>query len=452
MVTTIFPPRNGVGALRTLKFAKYLKSFGWQAIISTPIVYLGKNEKPVIEEIPDHITIHRTFWPTLSNCLKLFNIKSSIAPQQRRDSNILPPNRESPQKRFLFGKKTVKIIFWFEKIIQRYIFIDGYILWLPFALFKNLKLIKRENVDVIYSTVPEFTSHILAFCLTILTKKPWIADYRDIWTGGLFHPTWIFPAIVGEKLEKYMLSKADAITVVSEPMIDILQNILKDKSKKILTITNGFDPENFPESLPAIKKNDKFTLVYTGSVYAYRYSLLEIFINTLGTLLMEMPDMKNKIMVKFIGEIAVCKKDAAKLTTLMQKFDLCNTVFFEKQVSHKESLQLQREADVLLLLVHEGVDSKTVFTGKIFEYLASGRTILAITPDSPAKDLIQNANTGIVVKPGDVNEMKKCILELYQKWNSSKLSMSPRQEIVKEYDCKILTGRLAEVFNRSVIA
>jgi len=233
--------------------------------------------------------------------------------------------------------------------------------------------------------------------------------------------------------------------------IDIFKNILKDKSRKILTITNGFDPEDFPENLPAVKKNDKFALVYTGTVYSYRYPLLEAFINALGALLMEVPDIKNKIIVKFTGEVRVCKKDAAKLTMLMQKFDLHNAVFFEKQVSHKESLQLQREADVLLLLTHEGRDSKTVFTGKIFEYLASGRTIFAITPDSPAKDLIQNANAGITVRPEDREGIKKCILELYQRWNSPGLAISPRWEVINELNCKKLTGKLAGLLNQIIL-
>lgn len=452
MITTIFPPRNGVGALRTLKFAKYLGFFMWKPIIITPTVYLGRNEKPIIEKIPDRIIIYKTFWPTINNSLEWFRIKVISAPQQKKDSDIKPVSCKLLEMARLFGKKVTKIIFRVENNIKRYIFIDSYILWLPFALVKSLRIIKKEKIDVIYSTVPEFTSHIVGFCLKILTKKPWVADYRDIWSGGLFHPAWIFPAKLAAKIEKFILSRADAITVISEPMAVILEGTVKDKPKKIFTITNGFDPEDFSESPSSTGKNDKFTLVYTGTIYSYRYSLLEKFINALGALLADMPDMKNKMVVKFIGEISLCKRDIDKLTSLMQKFDLHNTVSFEKQVSHKESLQLQREADALLLLAHEGKDSKTVFTGKIFEYLASGRTIFAITPDNPAKDLIESANAGIVVKPGDPNEIKRSLLGLYQKWDNSTLSINPKREIIKEYDCRILTGRLAGVFNQIVIA
>lgn len=221
MVTTIFPPRSGVGALRTLKFAKYLKSFGWQPIILTPTVYLGKKEKPVIEKIPDRIIVYRTFWPTVNNCLKLCKDKISSGSQQNKGLSYTVSVAQATEKKLTFRKKIMQTICYFEKIICQCIFIDYYILWLPSALFKGIKIVKKESIDVIYSTVPEFTSHILAFCLKILTKKPWVADYRDIWTGGLFRPRWIFPAIVGEKIEKLILSQADVITVISEPMRDM---------------------------------------------------------------------------------------------------------------------------------------------------------------------------------------------------------------------------------------
>jgi glycosyltransferase involved in cell wall biosynthesis len=398
-----FPPLGGGGVFRTLKFAKYLPKFGYQPYILTVKnpMYRTK-DLTLVKEIPSEAKVYRTFSfehiilraPRLLN----INLKFFYIP----DENI------------------------------------G---WLPFAVTAGERLVKKENINVIYATSPIWTSLLIGLLLKRKTKKPLIVDYRDPWTQNVFvkYPTG-FHRRIEEKMEKLVLTTADYIIVTTESMRLKLVEKYPFIKGKIETITNGFDSEDF-DGLTRETDKEKFIITFVGSLYGLVTG--KHFFIAMKELLEEKTELKSRIQVLFAGP------PSKQMNLFIQELGLCNTIKLLGYRSHKESLKLMVNSDVLLLMMAAGepYDEKTGairIPGKIFEYLAARRPILALVPKGNAAELISSTKTGIIVSPTNTRSIKQAIFKLFQDWKKGKLEIM--ESDISEYDREVLTARLAKVF------
>jgi glycosyltransferase involved in cell wall biosynthesis len=272
-----------------------------------------------------------------------------------------------------------------------------------------------------------------------------VVDFRDPWTQNVFikYPTRLHKKIE-EKLEDYVLRTADYIITTTEPMrLKLIEKYPFIKGK-CTTITNGFDLEDF-KGLTRSTQREKFTIAHTGYLYGFMLHTGKYFLTALKELVKEKREIESKIQVLFAGPPIKQVADLAK------ELGLQNAVKILGYTSHSESLKLMVDSDVLLLIMgaEEPYDEETGslrIPGKLFEYLGAKRLILALAPHGVAADLIRSTKAGIIVPPNDVNSIKQAVFQLFRKWERGDLESI--QGDVSEYDRKLLTEKLAEIFQQ----
>jgi glycosyltransferase involved in cell wall biosynthesis len=190
---------------------------------------------------------------------------------------------------------------------------------------------------------------------------------------------------------------------------------------------------------------DKFNIVYAGTFT--RNHCPQNFLKALLSLINEDQSYEEKIRVSFIGNVAT-----PKVLDLVEQKAMKKMVTLTPYLPHDELITYLHKADVLLLLIGQTPGADVVYTGKLFEYIAIGKPILAIVPpEGAAAQLIRKTRTGFVVNSSNIEEIKKMIEALYEKWKADKLTVKPNRSEVMSYSAENLTAKLADVFNDCAI-
>lgn len=389
-ISYLYPPLNcGVG--RQVKIVKYLPKYGWQPIV---LSVKKSNLRPlydssVLKDVPNEATVYRT-----GSC------------ESRLFMHYLP-----------------RVL----KINPKWIQIpDKYIGWYPFALFKGLDIINKHNIDAIFSTSLPLTCHLIALKLHQKTGIPWLADFRDPWTSNndMNYPDQI--RNLERKWEYLVIHHANKITTVTEPITDYFRKQYHfEPPEKFLTITHGYDPDDFPKESNNYKDNtNEFTIFYTGSLYGDRR--LEVFFQAIQELVNESSEIKDSLKIKFIGNVI-------QADLLLKRFCLSNNISTFGMLPHSDIFKLLSSSDALLLILGSSETYIQASTGKLFEYIASKRPILALVPEGVAANIIRETNAGIVINPDDKRAIKKAIMTLYRNSILGKKIITNKQ-IIDEYD------------------
>jgi glycosyltransferase involved in cell wall biosynthesis len=449
MVTYFFPPSGGVKVQRVLKFAKYLPCFGWE-----PIILTTKNPQydyldfDLLREIPMGTKIQKTF------SFEPAKIYKSLRSTYRRLRDYLRQGRKAPQR----NSENLKRRSWASKMASLIFIPDSRIGWWPFAFFKILGNFKRNDFDVIYSTSPMFTSHLIAMAVKHVFKKPWVVDLRDLW---ILNPYVQPPTKLHSKISRYIEYKtfelADKIVTVSEELReDLIQNYPEICSEKFIVIPNGYDQADFEEKLE--QDNGKFSIGYIGSLYLFSGRTPYYFLVALGELVKQFPQLEKEMEVTFIGPLD--KQNRIILKNTILKFNLKEVVRQRDPVYHREAIRYIKSSALLLLIVGKKIEKnkeygnhlydRTSVTGKLFEYLASGNPILALAGEGSVKRIITETDSGCVVDPEDVEGIKEAILSFYRFYKQGKLKIRPKQKVLRSFQRKKLTGDLAKIFDELI--
>lgn len=407
MIAYYFPPCGDVAAQRAVKFVKYLPKFGWQPVVLTArFLYRTPHDPSYLRDIPMGVAVHKVFNPAPTVLLP-WRIKSFL------DELFLIP--------------------------------DDKILWLPFAVRAGLKIIKREGVDVIFATGNPWTALLVGQRLKELAKTPLVVDLRDPWTQNV---NWLWRDEARYKrevqLESQVLGIADHIITVTEPIKEMLMNAYPFAAGKISVITNGYDGEDFAKGHQALsaqnRQRQKMIITNHGSFYGYE--LLEAFLQALQGIFREKPELKEKIELRFIGGWGhkVIKR-------LIAQLDLKSNVKVMKYVEHSQNIRYLIDSDLLLLIRPQ----KYAYSAKIFEYLASGKPILALVPpDGVAAELIRQTNSGLVIEPDDIQAIKQGILHFYELWRQGDLQLTVNWDLIQQFERAKLTQQLAQILDQVV--
>lgn len=416
---------------RWLKFVKYLREYGWE-----PVVYTAENaEYPVLDpslekDIPEGIQVIRrpikepyTYYKVLLGQKKNDRVYSGFLQESGR--------RNWKQKLSLF--------------IRANLFIpDARFLWIkPSAAFLK-KYLKQNPVDLIISTGPPHSMHLIAEKVSRTTGLPWIADFRDPWTNIDFAedlPYTQWAKKKNERLERKVLQNADAIVVVSELMAEEFRT---KTNKPIYLITNGFDEDDFKRiDQDKISNSGKFKLIHTGSLNNRRnHSALW---QAIQELISEHQEYRKSIEISLVGKTDIDARNDIK------KFGLESFTTLIDYMPHEEVILEQMQADILLLLINrfgENGDrfrsSKGTLTGKVFEYMACGKPILAIgEPDSHLGRILNETASGTVIHFDDVAGIKQFIIQVL-----SNPQASVSLDKIKRFSRKSLTGEMAALMNQ----
>lgn len=420
IVTYYWPPAGGSGVQRWLKFVKYLRDFDIE-----PVVYTVKDPSYALldtdleKEIPNGIEIlKQPIWEP-NNLVSLFGNK-----KKKTSAGFLNPNPS------FFGKIA-------QYIRANYFIPDARKFWIQPSVKYLTNYIENNTIDVVITTGPPHSAHVIGLKLKERLSVKWIADFRDPWTAiDYFHQLPLTKKSLKKHhvLEERVLKKANKVLVVGNTMA----NSFKKITKNVEVITNGYDTFSTNHTT---KLDTMFSLVHIGLMNSDRNH--EIVWQALQEICRENADFKNDLKLKFVGAVADDVKSA------LQKYQLQDATEFINYVPHQEVLKYQQSAQVLLLPINNVPSAKGIITGKIFEYLKANRPILAIAPiDGDLNEIIENTESGVVVGFHDIEKLKQEILKLYANFKNNTLQVTSKN--IEQYHRKELTKKLASVVNELV--
>lgn len=416
-ISYFFPPYNTIGAVRVGKTAKYLHRLDHQVRVLTATKQPLDDNLQV--EIPGE-QILRTEWVDVNTPLKwLF----------KGNFNHIKGLSERPTSR------KNKLIAWGRRKYQTLAhYPDGQIGWYPYALSGGRKLLQDWKPDIIFASAMPYTSLLVANRLSKEFQIPWVAEFRDLWVDNHYREYGPLRNFIDTKIEKSTLQSASGLVTVSEPAAEILRS---KYTQPCVVIPNGFDPDDYDSNA---KPSDEASLkiVYTGSLYRGKRDPSNLFkaIDLLGK-------DRGNVDVHFYGPNLGLVGDLAK------KYGCEANVQVHDPIPYLESLRVQQQADILLLLLWDNPEEKGVFTGKVFEYLGARRPILIIGPeDNVASQTIIERKAGIVATdPEAIAEHLKIWIENKKKGIPIE---SPPEEATKGFT-REEQGRMLAEFLESIV-
>ena len=428
IITYYWPPSGGSGVQRWLKMSKYLPENGWQ-----PVIYTTENaEYPIIDHslekdvCPEAEVIRRPIVEPYAFYKKFLGIKE--------EETVKMGFIEEKEKKQSWKKN---LSLW----IRGNLFIPDARCWWVRPSVRYLKqYLKDRPVDAIISTGPPHSMHLIAMKLKKATGLPWIADFRDPWTkidyyGDLHLSRWADRK--QHKLERDVLTKADKVVTVAP---DGARRLGRLGNRNVRTIYNGFDRDDdaqTPVSLP-----EKFTITYLG-VLSKIQNPMKLW-QVLGELVKENEDFNKNLKINLIGQIDNSVVRAIDENSLTQH------VTYTPYIPHDQVSAVHRSSTLLLLLLMPDNEprAKGLLTGKLFEYLASGRPILCIGPeDGDAARILRETHSGMTVSFEDKEKMKAAFNELYQSYLEHNLPRNSHPE-VERYSRRLLAKEYAELLNK----
>lgn len=422
IITYYWPPAGGPGVQRWLKFVKYLPEFGVK-----PIVYIPENPTyPILDQnlnsevsSDTEIISQRIFEPyafaTLLSKNKVQKISAGIIPDEKKQS-------------------------WVEKVslwIRGNLFIpDARVFWVNPSVKYVQKYLSENDIDTIITTGPPHSVHLIGNKLKQTLGIHWIADFRDPWTTIGYHKSLKLSNFAANKhkaLEREVLNNADQIIVTSKSTKVEFEQI---SNKPIHVITNGYDIENV-NSQPL---DQKFSLAHIGSLLSERNPT--VLWEVLADVIAENESFRNDFELKLIGTVS------ESVLQSIAKFSLDSYVNNLGYISHADAIAEQRKSQVLLLIEIDSVDTKAIIPGKLFEYMVSGRPILALGPhQADFAEIMAETNTGEFVTYDNATKLKASILEFYTAYSTGNLKANAIS--LQQYSRKDLTRKLADLLPQS---
>lgn len=415
LITYYWPPAGGSGVQRWLKFVKYLPSFN-----VTPVVYTVKNpgyavaDESLVAEVSEDVQVIReSIWEP-NSILSKFNQK-----EQQKSAGFIDP------KPSFLGRQM-------QYVRANYFIPDSRKYWIKPSVRKLTSFVLENEIDVIITTGPPHSLHLIGAQLKKKTGVKWLADFRDPWTNiDYFHNLPLTEAAKEKhyELESMVLNQADAVTVVGRSMKEEFMN----RNDRVFVLTNGFDTYAQNEK-PIL--DEKFSICHIGMMNADRNP--KVLWQAVKELIEEVIGFKNDLRIKLVGK---CDQEVYQS---VQDYGLIDYVTFVAYVPHKEVLKYQQSSQVLLLAVNKVPSARSIITGKIFEYLQSKRPIIGIGPvDGDLAAILHETEAGIMVGFDDLYALKELLKNYYEAFKSDNLKVESKN--IERYHRKHLSGDLVKI-------
>lgn len=424
IITYYWPPSGGGGVMRWLKFVKYLPEYGWQPVVFTPENPDPSTlDKSLTRDVPpETIVLKLPIWEPYDVYRKLTGKSKETKFKAGYISEASGQGWKDKLSVFIRGNLMIPDPrkFWIKPAVR---FLTGYL--------------KENPVDLIVSTGPPHSMHLIALEIKRKLNIPWLADFRDPWTNIDFYTRLRLTPWADRKhqlLEKKVLQTADMVDTVSWSWAEDFKRILP---REIEVITNGYDPEDF--EFEELEPDQHFSIIHIGSFNKDRNP------EALWVALAGMADsdeqFRKDLRIRFAGQT-----DGSILQSLSEKGLKDNCEDFGYLV-HKKSLSLLKQSQVLLLPLNDAPNVSGIIPGKLFEYMAAEKPILVIGPqDGDTARIIRESGAGHVAGFNETDDIRRIVEEYYQSWlNKSNDAIS--RDLLK-YSRKQITGQLVQTFEK----
>jgi glycosyltransferase involved in cell wall biosynthesis len=395
IITYYWPPAGGAGVQRWLKLCNYLLQNNIQPIVITvdeKVASYPLYDYSLEAELSPDVIVYKT------NSFEILNLYKRLSPK-----------KQIPYAGFTNENKS-GLIQKISKFVRGNFFIpDARIGWNKFALKKAKEIILEHNIKTVITTSPPHSSQLIGLELKKLFNINWIADLRDPWTEIFYYKEFSHTNWAKKKdalLEIAVLEKSDAIITVSDFIKQrFVSKTLQNIANKTFVISNGYDQNDF-ENIP-ISKNTGFRMVYTGTLSNdYPISLI---IDSL-TNLSNNSTFQKMFSLDFFGNANL---------SIQEKFNAISylKIEFHSHVSHSQSISELLNSEVLLLIIPKAKNNKGILTGKLFEYLAAKKNIVAIGPtDGDAAKIIEQCGAGKMFDYSDLNGFLNYVNEIFSQF------------------------------------
>ncbi|OGO29111.1 MAG: hypothetical protein A2Z16_08280 [Chloroflexi bacterium RBG_16_54_18] len=473
IISFIYPPLGGSGVQRTLKFSKYLPELGWQPFVvccDDPQVFAHGLDKNLLSEIPSSVQVwRRPFVDPLSLRRRVHRLlkiplreadsrgyASGLQPeiaepptseemQETREKGTQPqPAEERGRRSPANGLRRLLQLLSAPLSPIEFPAVDAALYWALAIVSGCLRLIRDEQIELIFSTSFPYSDHLAGYMLKKLSGLPWVADFRDPWTQnpGARNTGWRYR--VDGWLEKQVLKSADRVIGVSPGYTQGLRELATGRpAEGFFTIENGYDAADMQpvsdtlksKPLPGCSRIGHFGKVYDGTALPFLKG-----IEAIG-------EAASSLSIRFVGGLAPAEQ------AFLREHSQAAQIWVEPRRAHERVVEAMQMADVLLLFVLPELKRSGHIPGKMFEYLASGTPVLLIGQQGDASDLLEESGAGLFVPAGDpvaIAEALRMVAEDPAAFQ--KKYFHPRPEVVRRFERRALTGRLVEVFEELVSA
>lgn len=425
IITYYWPPAAGPGVQRFLKTAKFLPEFGWKPyILTVKDGTYSSTDDSLENDIPEEAEVFKT------KTKEPFKIYEKITGNKGSSKSVGMINLNN-------SKNPIKKLSLF---IRANCFIpDPRKGWKKYAVEKAAELIKKEDISIVITTSPPHSTHLIGLSLQEKYNIKWIADFRDPWTNLYFNkmlPRTKRTIKKDKALENKVVSKADYITVISKG----LQKEFKDRNSNIGLIYNGFDEDDIPKKIN-LNKDKCFKIAYVGNFKPNQN--ISAFWQAISELMQENHSLQDIIRIEFTGNTD------NRVNAFVEKYQLEKNVIFNNYVKHHEATQIMSNSDLLLFVVPKAENNKLIITGKLFEYLATRNPILSIGPvEGDASSIIDEAKRDKMLDYENLEAIKNTIKKYIDIWHQEPKKFKHNDVDIMNYSRKVLTKKLAEIFNR----
>ena len=417
VITYYWPPAGGPGVQRWLKFVTYFKDFGIE-----PVVFIPDNphyplqDKSIVSEIPEGIEIIRFPIKEPYGFAKIFSKKKT----NQVSSGIITNKNQSVLE---------KLLLW---IRGNFFIPDARIGWVKPAVGFLKEYLDKNDMDIVISSGPPHSLHLIGMALKEELGIKWVADFRDPWTTIHYHQSLRLNKRAQKKhlkLESKVLNNSDLVVVTSARTKKEFQKIT---SVPIEVISNGYDIlEKIEPNLDA-----QFSIVHIGSLLTNRNP--ELLWEILSELKDENKVFSKNLLIKLVGAVSEDVLESLAALGLTENYKTLG------YVSHQEAIQIQHDAQVLLLVEMDSPETKSIIPGKLFEYVAANRPILAIGPEgSDVEGIIKETNTGVYFKYTDKKKLKQQLQLYYEAYLKANLNVNSKN--IEKYSRSALTKSLSTI-------
>ena len=432
IISYYWPPTGGSGVQRWVKFAKYLPSEGWQPVIYTPEnpEQLAVDES-LAAEVPEAAEVVKT------RIIEPYELYKKLLRRSGHSKEAVEVNPVNAQNKSLLQKAAM----WVRGNLFRP---DPRCLWIRPSVRFLKKYLSEHPVDLIVSTGPPQSMHMIGLRLSRETGLPWIADFRDPWTRIFyFKHLSMTPATERwhKKMEKMVLDEASAVVAVS-PLVQQEFQAMTDTPVEL--ITNGFDECDF-SSEPCTEAyggaSQEFTITHTGLFAADGNPT--VLWDVLAEKCHADEAFRKLLRIKLIG-----KTDDQILKVLKDR-GLEESLINMGYQTHSVAVDQQRQASVLILPLRKEPEYKAVLPGKLFEYLASQRPILGIgQPDGAMAMIVNETGTGTVIDWNDKEGISQYIEQCWKRHLEGRMSSDGAD--LSRFTRRSLTRRMAGLFDKII--
>lgn len=412
MISYVYPPIAYGGTYRSLRLSKYLSRLNYDITVLTIKRQEDlQNDDHLLAEVPSSVAVERTV-------------------------TVDPWRSYQKVKHRLQGSMSGKIL---AKIISTALFIinkpDHMVFWIPFAVWRGRKLIRKKKIKIIYTSTPPHSGQIVGYLLKKMTDASWIADLRDPILGNIGGANWgVYERTIHTWLERIVCHNADHVVANTEYVEKNLTS--RYPSSCISTVRNCFDPDDF-KGLDECNTS-VFTIAHIGSLYMFRN--IDPILEGLEIVVDQEELRPENFRLRLVG------LNDQRIIDQIAQSRIFRYVSIEDMVPHALAMKIMAESALLLLIKGFGSESGAQIPGKLYEYLGSGKKILYLGPaDAEAAVIIRENEAGYVIE-NDARELADIFRHEFKEWSGGGQTCSFSNRKLDQFSAEAM----AEKFDRII--